>query len=119
MGKFSKDKGARFERQVAHLFQTHGIDAHRTAQYQGNTGAAGDIEGVPYIHIEAKHQEHMRLYEWMAQSVFDAEAEGIYNLPTVIHKANNKPVLVTMRFEDWMQMYMPYVQSNKTIAKND
>ena len=108
MSKFSKDKGARFERQVARLFREYGIDAHRTAQYRGNTGAAGDVEGIPLIHVEAKHQERMRLYDWMDQSVSDANAEGLGNLPIVVHKSNNKPVLVTMRFEDWVLLYKAY-----------
>ena len=108
MGTLSKEKGKRFEREVAHLFREYGYDAHRTAQYRGNTGDAGDVEGVPGFHIEAKNQEKMRLYDWMKQSVSDAAAEGKGNLPVVLHKANRKPVLVTMRFEDWIQMYSAY-----------
>ena len=110
MSKNNRSKGKRFERTVANMFKSHGYNAYRTAQYRGNTGAAGDVEGVPYIHIEAKHQEQMRLYEWMAQSVSDATAEGKGNLPVVIHKANNKPVLVSMLFEDWIQLYNAYTE---------
>lgn len=105
MAKFSKDKGERFEREVVHLFRAHGYDAHRTAQYRGNTGKAGDIESLPGIHIEAKHQEKMRLYDWMQQSISDAGAEGKNALPVVIHKANNRPVLVTMVFDDWVKLF--------------
>lgn len=108
MGKLSREKGKRFEREVAHLFREYGYDAHRTAQYRGNTGDAGDVEGVPGIHIEAKNQEKMHLYDWIDQSVSDAKAEGKGNLPVVIHKANSKPVLVTMRYDDWIQMYSVY-----------
>ena len=108
MGKMSRDKGKRFEREVAQLFKEHGYDAHRTAQFKGKTGAAGDVEGVSRIHIECKHQERMNLYDWMQQSVNDASAEDKGNLPVVIHKANNKPVLVTMRFEDWIKIYTSY-----------
>lgn len=107
MSKFSRDKGKRFEREVANMFKDWGYDAHRTAQFRGNTGQAGDVEGVPGIHIEAKHQEKMRLYEWIEQAQRDAEAgEG---LPVVIHKANNKPTLVTMRFDDWIQLFNEWV----------
>ena len=116
MGKMSREKGKRFERLVASLFKDWGYDAHRTAQYRGNTGQAGDVEGVPGIHIEAKHQERMMLYDWMEQSQADARAEGKGNLPVVIHHANNKPILVSMRFEHWVQLYSEW-QSIKTLQK--
>ena len=64
----SKQKGARFERQLAGMFRDYGFQARRTAQYCGNTGDASDVIGLPGIHIEAKHQETMRLYDWMAQA---------------------------------------------------
>lgn len=99
----SKDKGARFERQVAGMFKDYGYEAFRTAQYEGKTGDCADVEGVPYIHIEAKHQEKMKLYDWIAQAVRDSQKKG--NKPVVIHKQNNKEVLVTMRFSDWIDLY--------------
>ena len=106
MGKInSKAKGKRFELAVAHLFKEHGYDANRTAQFRGNTGQAPDVENVPGLHLEAKHQEQFRIYDWMAQAIRDSEAEGKGNLPTVIFKKNNADVLVTMRFEDWIQLY--------------
>lgn len=103
----SKQKGARFERLLASMFREHGFDdARRTAQYCGNTGDASDVVGLPGIHIEAKHQEQMRLYDWMDQAKRDSK--GTDNLPAVFHKKNNAEILVTMRFEDWMELYKEY-----------
>ncbi len=99
----SKAKGARFERSLASKFREYGYDARRTAQYCGNTGDAADVVGLPGIHIEAKHQEQMRLYEWMSQAKRDAAGKG--NLPAVFHKKNNAEILVTMTLEDWMNLY--------------
>lgn len=99
----SKQKGARFERTLASKFREYGYDARRTAQYCGNTGDASDVVGLPGIHIEAKHQEQMRLYDWMAQAKRDAS--GTDNLPTVFHKKNNAEILVTMTLEDWFNLY--------------
>ena len=99
----SKQKGARFERTLASKFREYGYDARRTAQYCGNTGDASDVVGLPGIHIEAKHQERMQLYDWMAQAKRDAAGKG--NLPTVFHKKNNAEILVTMRLDDWMNLY--------------
>lgn len=102
----SKAKGARYERELASKFREHGYDdARRTAQYCGNTGDASDVVGLPGIHVEAKHQERMSLYEWMAQAVRDAEAGGKGNLPAVFHRKNNAETLVTMKLDDWFQLY--------------
>ena len=104
----SKQKGARFERLLASKFREHGYEARRTAQYCGNTGDASDVVGLPGLHVEAKHQEQMRLYEWMAQAVRDAAAGGECRLPAVFHKKNNADILVTMRLDDFMTIYREY-----------
>lgn len=101
----SKQKGARFERLLASKFREYGYEARRTAQYCGNTGDASDVVGLPGLHIEAKHQERMQLYEWYAQAKRDAAAGGENRLPVVFHKKNNHPILVTMELEDFMNLY--------------
>ena len=105
----SKDKGKRGEICVSHFFQEHGYDAHRSAQFCGNTGQAADVIGVPGVHVEVKFQEKMCLYNWLAQAVNDSEAEGKGNVPIVIHKQNRKDMLVTMRADDWIEFYKEWV----------
>lgn len=104
MAVSSKQKGARFERQLAKILTDYGFSCRRTAQYCGNTGEAADVIGLDGIHIEAKHCEAMRLYEWMEQAVRDAKN----GLPAVFHKKNNADILVTMRLEDWIELYRSY-----------
>ena len=105
----SKQKGARFERQLASKFREYGYsDSRRTAQYCGNTGDASDVVGLPHIHVEAKHQEQMRLYDWIDQATRDAEAGEKGLLPAVFHKKNNADILVTMKLEDWMHIYREF-----------
>lgn len=101
----SKQKGKRFELKLASIFRDYGYDARRTAQYCGNTGDASDVVGLRGLHIEAKHCEQMRLYEWMAQAKNDAAAGGKAVLPAVFHKKNNAPILVTMELDDFMNLY--------------
>lgn len=113
MGRMQKEKGARFERTVAGIFKDWGYPAFRTAQFCGKSGEAADVGGVPLLHIECKHCEMMRLYDWIAQAVRDCEAEKKGNKPVVIHKANNKPILVTMRFDDWMELYREWEAGNE------
>ena len=98
----SKAKGARFERHLASKFREYGFDCRRGQQYCGANGDA-DVVGLPGIHVEAKHQERMQLYDWMAQAKRDAARKG--NLPAVFHKKNNAEILVTMTLEDWMNLY--------------
>ncbi len=105
----SKQKGARFERLLASKFREYGYNnSRRTAQYCGNTGDASDVVGLPGLHIEAKHQEKMYLYDWMDQAKRDAKANGKGDLPTVFHKKNNADILVTMRLDDFMTIYNEY-----------
>lgn len=115
----SKQKGARFERQLAGHFRDYGYaDSRRTAQYCGNTGDASDVVGLPGIHVEAKHQEKMKLYDWMAQAKRDSEGTG--KIPAVFHKKNNAEILVTMTFEDWMQIYKEWeAGEDHGTAEND
>ena len=104
MGKMSRDKGKRFERHLASIFRKYGYaDARRTAQYCGKSGDAADVEGLPGIHVEAKHQEKMRLYEWMDQAIRDAIGTG--KRPVVFHKKNNHEILVTMQLDTFFELY--------------
>ena len=107
----SKQKGARFERLLASKFREYGYEARRTAQYCGNTGDASDVVGLPFLHIEAKHQETMRLYDWIEQAKRDAIAGSEGRLPVVFHKKNNAEILVTMTFDDFMEIYKEYEAS--------
>lgn len=105
----SKDKGARFERELASRFREYGYTgSRRTAQYCGSTGDASDVVGLNGLHIEAKHQEKMHLYDWMAQAKRDAKASGKDVLPAVFHKKNYAEILVTMTLDDFMQIYREY-----------
>lgn len=114
----SKQKGARFERQLAGIFRDYGYkDSRRTAQYCGNTGDAADVVGLPGLHVEAKHQERMQLYDWMAQAKHDAQASG--NLPAVFHKKNNAEILVTMPIDAFMQIYSEYAAGIKEKENDD
>lgn len=104
----SKQKGARFERQLASMIRAEGFqDARRGQQFCGANGDA-DVVGLEGIHIEAKHQEQFRIYDWMAQAKRDSEGTG--NMPAVFFKKNNAEVLVCMTFEDWMTLYRAFYE---------
>jgi Holliday junction resolvase len=115
----SKRKGAQFERTLASKFREYGYsESRRTAQYCGNTGDASDVVGLPGIHVEAKACEQMRLYEWISQAKRDAEAGGKGKLPAVFHKKNYAEILVTMRLEDWFNLYREW-EAGFDLRKDD
>ena len=104
MGKFSKEKGKRFERLIASRFREYGYEARRGVQYQGSPDSP-DIIGVPHIHAECKAVERLSITDAYDQAKRDAPP---HKLPVVFHKRNNCPILVTMEFEDWMELYREY-----------
>ena len=97
----SRQKGARFERTLAAALRDYGYECRRGQQYCGKNGDA-DVIGLPGIHIEAKHQERMSLYDWMEQAKRDAKSG---ELPAVFHKKNNAEILVSMELADWIKLY--------------
>ena len=104
----SNAKGKRFELRLAGILRDYGFqDCRRTAQYCGNTGDAADLVGLPGIHIEAKHQERLLIYDWIGQAVHDA-AES--DLPTVFCTKNYHDILVVQRLPEWITMYRPYFE---------
>ena len=109
----SKQKGKRGELAVVKKFKEYGYDCNRTAQFKGNTGRADDIEGIDYIHAEVKFVERLNLEDAIAQAVRDSLASGREAIPTIFHKKNYHDLLVTQRFDDWIEMYNEYYSSKK------
>lgn len=104
----SKQKGARYEREVALLLRKHGYEARRSVQYSGRVEESADVIGLPYMHIECKHYKNRAFdYEWLDQARRDAKN----TIPIVIHRTDNHRNLVTMDFDDWMQIYREYEAS--------
>lgn len=100
MGKLSREKGKRGEREWANLCKQYGFDCRRTAQFCGKTGEAADVVGIDGIHQEVKWVERLKLRDAMEQAKRDCRD----NIPIVAHKKNGKEWLVTMRGEDWLEM---------------
>ena len=104
MGKKSREKGARGERELTGVLRGHGYDCRRGQQFCGANGDA-DVVGLPGVHIECKRVERLDLYGAAEQSRRDARAG---ELPVVMHRKNNCDWLVTMYLDDWIEMYREY-----------
>lgn len=105
----SRQKGARYERELARKFRSEGYDARRGQQYCGANGDA-DVVGLPGIHVEAKRVERLQLQSAMDQAVRDARPG---ELPVVFHRKNNCGTLVTMRIDDWFKIYREWEAGNE------
>lgn len=101
-GKGRQRKGANGERELAALLQEQGYDVQRGGSL--SFGEVPDLTGLPGIHIEVKRVERLNLHEAVEQAKRDAEwfQDGA---PTVFHRRNREPWLVTMYLSDWLTYY--------------
>ena len=114
MGKMQRNKGRKGEIEFAHLCQDLGYkEAYRTAQHCGKAGHAGDVEGLPGIHIEVKRTEKLNLYEAMEQSIRDSVAANKGEIPIVAHRRNKKQWLVILNADDFFKLYGAYREHGK------
>ena len=102
MGKSSREKGKRGERELASVLKEYGWTCRRGQQYAGANGDA-DVVGLPGIHIECKRVEKLNIYDAVDQSRRDAKLPEEY--PAVFHRKNNCEWLVTMPLSFWIQIY--------------
>ena len=101
----SKRKGKVGEEECVRLCKAEGYDAHRTAQYCGNSEeGTADVVGLPGIHIEVKRVEHLNIDDALDQSHRDAaKTDGA--IPVVFHRKNATKWKVTMDAHDWFRLY--------------
>ena len=104
MSRSQQRKGAAGERELVTVLNGYGFLTVRGGSQ--TFGTVPDITGLPGIHIEVKRVERLNISEAMQQAVRDAERfrDG---LPAVFHRRNRQSWLVTMRLQDWIQLYVP------------
>jgi hypothetical protein len=109
-GRGSKQKGDRYERDLAEYFNEQcGISSHRTPlSGGGRKEALADLIGTPGIAIEAKRVEKINLTEFMQQAVKNCGND----LPVVITRRNKQSMensYVFMRLHEWMALYRAFL----------
>lgn len=99
-GRASRRKGASAERELAKVFQEHGLDVHRGFTFHHES----DLVGLDGIHPEVKRVEKLNISKAMEQAREESKKrqDGI---PTVFHRRDREPWLVTMELEYWIDLY--------------
>lgn len=109
----SKQKGKRYELEIAKYFKELGFDkARRSVQYNGQAEEGqADIVGVPFLHIECKHNESLNVEKALQQAIRDNQASKKSRIPVVIHRKNGEKSKVTMTLDDFTKLYGEYYSS--------
>ena len=117
MGKInSRAKGAKGERLFRDICREHGFDdARRGQQYCGANGDA-DVVGLPNIHIECKFVQNLNFHKAMEQSINDAKGN---EMPIVASKRKYEPWLITMRVDDWFELYESWINTKDGVMANE
>lgn len=100
-----RQKGASYEREVATFLKENGYSAKRGVQFGfGNAEDNPDvIHSLAGIHIECKRVQKLNIHEAMDQA--EKDCGGTDKRPTVWHRINGKRTMVTMRAEDFLELY--------------
>jgi len=101
-GRSSQRKGADGERELAAVLREYGYDMERGGSLSFRE--VPDLVGLPGVHIECKRVERLNVPAAMQQAVKDSQRfrDG---MPALFHRRNRQPWLVTIRLEDFMQLY--------------
>ncbi len=101
VGKMSRQKGKRGEREAAALLREHGFsEARRGVQYQGGHDS-DDVIGLPGWHVEVKRTETLSIYPALEQAIVDKSDAA---KPVVLHKRNGKQWLAILNATDFLEL---------------
>ena len=92
----SRAKGKRVELGAAEALRSIGLDARRSAQYQG-VGSDGDLIVEPSeLHVEVKARQRISVYAWHDQARRDARGKT----PILLMRADRRPFLAVVMLDD-------------------
>lgn len=93
MGRMSRNKGKRGEREAAaELGAILGCTARRGVQFQGGPDSPDVVLDGVGLHVECKRVERFDLYGAIEQATSDAGSK----VPIVWHRRNNKPSVIVL-----------------------
>ncbi len=75
MGRASREKGKRGEREFARLLNEMGIDARRSQQFSGAAGDADLVTSMPGVHWEVKRYARVAAIRFLEQAERDSKKD--------------------------------------------
>ncbi len=112
MGSMQRTKGAAGERELAWMLRKLGITAQRSAR-NGVDQAEDILHNIPGVHIECKRVERLNVSQAMKQA---STAAG-KKIPTVWHRRNREPWMVTIPAEDLLTFAYSVIEAS-SISRN-
>jgi len=100
MGKLSREKGKRGEREVVDLLKKYGFEARRGQQFKGTKDSPDIIHNMAGVFIEVKLRQAFNLHATIEQAGEEAGDDD----PVVFHRKDGKPWLVTLNAGDFLKM---------------
>ncbi len=100
--KSPKAKGSRLEREVARMIRSYlDIEAMRMPMSGAWSHFKTDIYSpdFPYS-VECKNSEKFQLWQYWEQ----AESQAGKKTPILVHSANHRPVMVTLKFDEFLNL---------------
>ena len=102
-GKFSRDKGARFERDIANRFKELYPKAVRGVGQTQSGGNSADVESTPFW-IECKAQKKTNIEGAFKQAVEAKKECEDSRPPLVISKRDREPIKATLLLDDLLEL---------------
>lgn len=118
--KGSKQKGDRYERELAEAFNAHVFGGHeivRRAALSGggivaHTTGGADLTGTPELFVEAKRTELLNIRSALAQAETNIKKTGTTDRAVVITRRNQEATLdsiCAMRLRDFLELYAAFL----------
>lgn len=104
MGKASRQKGARGEREVRDVFRSFGLDARRDGRLDDDL-----VHGIDGFHFEVKRREAYALGEWLRQAEEDAKDRE----PVVVFRKNGQPWRAVISLEALLHLITNHEGGNQ------
>ena len=102
MGKASRDKGKRFEREIASVFRERFGHSYRGAPLQASGGCImPDVVTPLPIHIECSHGKAVSAHGKLEQAIRDARAGMV---PIAITRRDRGETIASLRLEDLLDI---------------
>ena len=97
MGRMSREKGKRGEREFASFLRDLGLEARRTQQFSGTEGTSDVSSSLDGVHLEVKRYAGIAAFRFLEQAERDADPD---DLPVVAMREDRGEWAILFRAKD-------------------